>query len=75
MEKRLPIPIESESSVFNNQFKRWLHDSHNWIQKSSVVYVCKWCGMLMPMALNQSTLCLKNPEIMKIIAEQEFNKK
>lgn len=69
MEKRLPRPIESEKSKFNNQYYKWLHDSHYWIEKSETVFVCEWCGAIAPMTLSHSRMCLKNPEIKKIIKD------
>lgn len=67
MIKRLPRPIESEESKFNREFYQWLNDSHYWIEESETVVECKWCGKIMPMMLKDSSLCLKNPEILKII--------
>jgi hypothetical protein len=70
MIKRLPRPVESEESKFNRQFYDWLNDSHYWIEENDGKNVtCKWCGQEMPQILNQSMLCLKNPEILKIIEE------
>jgi hypothetical protein len=70
MIKRLPRPVESEENKFNREFYQWLNDSHYWIEENDGKNVtCKWCGAVMPLMLNHSTLCKKNPEILKIIEE------
>jgi hypothetical protein len=66
MIKYLPKPIISEENEFENQIYTWLNDSHYWIQKSDTSFVCKWCGEIMPMILNHSTLCKKNLELLKL---------
>jgi hypothetical protein len=70
MIKRLPRPVESEESKFNRQFFQWLNDSHYWIEENGGKNAtCKWCGAIMPQILDHSKLCMKNPEILKIIEE------
>jgi len=74
MIKRIPRPVESEESKFNRQYYEWLNDSHYWIEENDgCVITCKWCGKHMPQVLNHSTLCMKNPEILKIIEGEENN--
>lgn len=70
MIKRLPRPVESDESKFNREFYQWLNDSHYWIEENETDITCKWCGKIMPMVLNQSTLCTKNPEIVELINDK-----
>lgn len=70
MIKRRPEPIVSEENEYNNQFYSWLHDSHYWIVEEDFnVYYCKWCNRISPVNLEHSSLCLKNPEILKLLSK------
>ena len=33
------------------------------------VYYCKWCNRISPVNLEHSSLCLKNPEILKLLSK------
>lgn len=68
MIKRQPIPIISEEKEYENQFYHWLHDSHYWIEGENGSLTCKWCGILSLPTLNSSRLCVKNPEILRILS-------
>lgn len=71
MIKRNTLPIISEENTYNNQFFSWLNDSHYWIQQSEFAFTCKWCAATMPQSLNDSRLCERNPEILRILSKQD----
>ena len=71
MIKRQPRPIISEQNEYENQFYSWLNDSHYWIEHETGNYSCKWCGTIMLPSLNTSRLCMKNPEILRILSKED----
>ena len=66
MRKDIPQVLISEEDKFKLQFQSWLNDSHYWNYKDYGVAVCEWCYQVMPLSSEQSSLCIKNPEILKI---------
>lgn len=49
----------------DTQMKKWLADSHYWIQENGT-YHCKWCGRGTTTTLSgDAFLCKENPEIIK----------
>jgi hypothetical protein len=72
MIKRQPRPIISETKEYENQFFSWLHDSHYWIEDEKCDgAICKWCGAIALPLLNSSRLCMKNPEILRILSKED----
>lgn len=70
MIKIKPAPVVSDEDLFRNQFFSWLNDSHYWEQVTTGminIYCCKWCNKIQPTEVNNSTLCMKNPEILKVL--------
>lgn len=66
MIKNLPQPTISDEDKFKIQSDTWLNDSHYWIQRSSTVCICEWCGTSMPICSEYSVLCMDNPVIKKL---------
>jgi len=72
MIKRQPRPIISEQNEYEIQFFSWLHDSHYWIENENCDgMICKWCGKFALQSLNSSRLCMKNPEILRILSKED----
>jgi hypothetical protein len=68
MRKNKPqIPI-TEEQQYEGQYRSWLNDSHYWIEQESHNHICKWCGKWEPICSDSSTLCMKNPEILRILS-------
>jgi hypothetical protein len=66
MIKHLPIKPINDEEQLQNQMYSWLNDSHYWIQQNDYSFICKWCGIYMPCMSIQSTLCVGNPELLKL---------
>lgn len=58
---------ETKEEHEDNQIKTWLADSHFWVEDYGT-FICKWCKRPTTASLDgDATLCLKNPEIEKLI--------
>ena len=59
--------VQSKEEFETTQIQEWLADSHYWINEHQTFH-CKWCGKLTTTVLQgDAFLCLKNPEIIKIL--------
>ena len=66
MYKQKPIKQLSDEAEFELQFSSWKNDSHYWVEKDGLT-ICEWCNRIQPVMLIYSGLCLKNPEILRLI--------
>jgi len=61
-----PKYVYSEEELFKIQLQTWMNDSHYWTEGQNGLICCLWCNKIQPIQLDWSTLCLSNPEILKL---------